>query len=351
LPVDDPGTVRTVGVLRVVDLAAAPEPDAEALLRDSLALCGPRIPPALLDWLLEPECAVPPDAVERACLAHDGSPATVLRIRLLRVRHAARICAAAPHDDAARNVLAGCVTATRGIDMHEDLRRWVERVAAARPPRPELLDALGPNLPLTDDRNAQLHASLRGCFAGLGLASARRLTRLTFSAWTSLRDLSNGTASFELASCSAQAASLRQVFEVLLQDRLLARFLHSPHGGVQHDLLASVRRGEATLGLGRWYGLLFGRHRRQDALATALRRWYAEDGRAARLRRGGLLRDGLAALLEVGLHALPHDEQAAQANAERVLEVVTRVGFDVAAPSAVPQKGAGLVGALCRVQP
>lgn len=350
----DPGTTRTVAVLRSVGAAhASPTPgQPEEVLRSSLALLGPIIPPMLLDSLLARGSRLLPKSVEFVCLQHDRSSATVARLRVLLVRRAAEDYQARPDHDQL-SVLRKRVAQALETPMHGSLHQWAEAVgrAAGVKDLSPLVEALGHNLSLTDPRNGELHERLTQCFnwPRLDSGTQKRLARLSFSAWSTLRDATDGTGAGELVSFSAQAAAFRQMFEVLLERGVLRRFLQAKSSDVRHGLLDAVRDGQATLGLGRWYGLLFATSRHGDALSEAMRQWFQRDRQVADLREHQRLRTGLGDLLQVRLHALPHDEESARATASDLLDTVVRVGFGASSALALPQRGNGLVGQLAKV--
>ena len=350
----DPSTTRSVAVLRSVGAAHAESaPDRpEDLIRSSLPLLGPVIAPMLLDSLLAPDSRLTPKSVEAVCLQHDRSPATVARLRVLLVRRAAQdYLASADHHGLAE--LRGRVDDAVATPMHESLHQWAKAVGRAAGVKnlTPLIDALGHNLPLTDRKNGELHQRLSRCFdwRQLDRGTQKRLSRLSFSAWSTLRDATDGSGAGELVSFSAQAAAFRQVFEVLLERGVLRRFLRASGPEVRHGLLDAVAQGRATLGLGRWYGLLFAPGRRTDALSDAMRGWFFRDHQVAALRDHQRLRTALGDLLQIRLHALPHDEESARATASDVLDTVARVGFGATSSLALPQSGDGLVGLLGRV--
>jgi hypothetical protein len=352
----DPATTRSVAVLRSVGATRSEAPGAQAdeILRASLDLLGPTVPPALLDNLLDPGSRVEPSVVEQVCLRRDASPATVARLRVLLVRRAARDYRSS-NSASDLDALHDRVREAQSTPMHESLLRWVTAVgnAAGRKDLTSLIDALGHNLPLTDLRNKELHEALGRCFEWplLDKRAQQRLARLSFSAWSTLRDAGDGTGAAELVSFSAQAAAFRQVFEELLRCSVLRRFLRVGPVGVRHRLLDAVRRGDATIGIGRWYGLLFASNRFPDELSEAVRAWFHDDRALASLRENQRLRTGLGDLLQVRLHALPHDEESARASAADVLETVARVGFGSPNALALPLRGDGLIGQLCVLPP
>ena len=353
---NDPGTTRTVAVLRSVGACsdASEPPQGEALLRESLTMLGEHVPPALLDALLAPPSLLPPDLVERVFLARGTSPATLSRLRVLLVRRAA-VDLSAGWSPAALATLEHRIEQVQGSHVHVLFSDWAGMVREAARKSDhgkvsKLVAALGPNLPLTDPRNKELHEALKTCFAfrGLEAENQRRLVRLSFSAWSTLRDVQEGAGSAELTSFSAQAAAFRQVFEILLVGGVLKRFLDSTAGQMRTGLLDALRGSRATLGIGRWFGMLF-TDQRPDPLTVAVRDWFQGDEALAPLREHQRLRASLAELLQVRLHALPHDEESARAGAAGVLETVARVGFGAVGLGTVPKKGEGLVGQLCRV--
>ena len=217
--------------------------------------------------------------------------------------------------------------------------------------RSKLIEAVGHNLPLTDPRNGDLHQHLSRCFDWQHLDgdTQRRLARLSFSAWSTLRDATDGTGAGELVAFSAQASAFRQVFEVLLERGLLRRFLLVMGREVRNGLLDAVEQGRATLGIGRWYGLLFASRRTSDGLADAMQVWFQRERQVFALRENQRLRTALGDLLQVRLHALPHDEEAARATASDVLDTVARVGFGASSALDLPKRGDGLVGLLAKV--
>jgi hypothetical protein len=353
---DDPEVQRTVAVLRSVGASCDEGSDvaAEAVIQESFALLGTEVPPALLDSMLAPSSRLPPDVVERLCVRSGLSTGAMARLRVLLVRRAAQDFVAAP-SSAARIALTRRAEQTQATHLHHLLTDWTRRVvdAAVREDRDtvsKLVDALGPNLPLTDPRNKDLHDGISACFKWdqIEFATQRRLARLAFSAWSTLRDVQEGRGSPELTSFSAQAAAFRQVFEILLSGSVLKRFLASPAGSIRHGLLDAVRGGQASIGIGRWYGLLFSADQRPDALTRAAREWFGGDHGMAALREQHRLRLALGELLQVRLHSLPHDESSARTGAFDVLETVARVGFGAARATALPEPGAGLVGLLCQ---
>lgn len=350
----DPGTTRTVAVLRSVGAAHAEQMYArpEDLLRASLVMIGPAIPPMLLDSLLASHSRLAPEAVEHACLGHDRSPATVARLRVLLLRRAAQDHQAKPDGGSLINVQRR-VAEVLDTPMHESLHRWAEAVGrkAGTGELSKLIEAVGHNLALTDPRNGELHQHLSRCFDWQHLDgdTQKRLARLSFSAWSTLRDATDGTGAGELVAFSAQAAAFRQVFEVLLERGLLRRFLRSMGHEVRNGLLDAVEQGKATVGIGRWYGLLFASRRVGDGLADAMQVWFQGDRQVSALRENQRLRTALGDLLQVRLHALPHDEEAARATASDVLDTVARVGFGATNALDLPQRGGGLVGQLAKV--
>ena len=354
LPPSDPGTTRSIAVLRSVGAAYVElTPDRrEDVFRSSLAMLGPIIPPMLLDSMLAPDSRLPPKSAEVVCLDHDSSPATVARLRVLLVRRAAEDYRANPDQDRLAD-LRKRVAEALSTPMHGSLHVWAEAVgkAAGTKNLTPLIDAVGHNLPLTNPRNGELHERLSQCFdwPHLETETRKRLARLSFSAWSTLRDATDGTGAGELVSFSAQASAFRQVFEVLLERAVLRRFLQVVGPEVRHGLLDAVCQGRATLGLGRWYGLLFASRHQTDALSDAVRRWFQRDQGVTELRDHQRLRTGLGDLLQVRLHALPHDEECARASASDVLETVVRVGFGATSALDLPQRGEGLVGHLGRV--
>ncbi len=351
----DAGTTRSVAVLRSVGAAHTESTSQrpEDVLKSSLVLLGPAIPPTLLDRLLSPDSRLPPKSVEAVCLDHDRSPATVTRLRVLLVRRAAQEYCAHP-DQPRLQETQKRVREAMATPMHKRLHCWAEAVgnAAGEKDLTPLIEALGHNLPLTDPRNDELHQRLfQCCFDGphLDHDTRRRLARLSFSAWSTLRDATDGTGAAELVSFSAQAAAFRQVFEVLLERAVLRRFLRANASRVRHGLLDAVSQGRATLGIGRWFELLFASGRRPDDLSEVMRRWFLLDEHVESLREGQRLRTALRDLLQVRLHALPHDEESARATASDVLDTVVRVGFGASSALMVPREGDGLVGQLVRV--
>lgn len=350
----DPGTTRTVAVLRSVGAAHAEQVShrPEDLLRASLVMLGPVIPPMLLDNLLAPRSRLTPAEVERACLAHDRSPATAGRLRVLLLRRAAQ-----DHEENAdaQSLAEVQRRADEVLDtaLHESLRQWAAAVRnrAGKEDLSKLIEAVGHNLALTDPRNGDLHEHLSRCFdwQHLDRDTQRRLARLSFSAWSTLRDATDGTGAGELVAFSAQAAAFRQVFEVLLERGLLRRFLRAMGREVRNGLLDAVEQGKATLGIGRWYGLLFASRRVGDGLADAMQGWFHRDRQVSALRENQRLRTALGDLLQVRLHALPHDEEAARATAGDVLDTVARVGFGASNALDLPKRGDGLVGQLAKV--
>lgn len=379
---DDLTPRRTVGLLRSLaasDRRASVE-DPEDLLRASLELAGPPIPPVLLDHLLEPGCSLAPDVVVRVCLECDPSPETVARLRVLMVRRAARDALDIPSDEAWTE-LSRCVKLAVETPMHQKLLRWVTevgKVAGLHRSREEklkvwssnesqgvpservsreqadetlrnLVEKLGQNLPLTNPRNAELHQALLDCFRCTNLAKSTqlRLARTSFSAWSTLRDAIGNTALAELVSFSAQVAALRQVFEVLLGG-LVRRFCKARPGVCETDLMVGVSQGEVTLSIGRVYGLLFTLDS-NDPLSKPMRDWFESDPHLGRLRADGRLQAGLAELLRVQLHALPQDEESARSGAVDVLDVVARVGFGAMDAASMPKPRGGLVNLLGQV--
>jgi len=350
----DPSTTRTVAVLRSVGAAHAerlPE-RPEDLLRTSLGMLGPVIPPMLLDSLLEPGSRLAPEAVEQACLAHDHSPATLARLRVLLLRRAAQDFQVNGERGALVDVQRRVAEARETL-MHESLRQWADAVGrkAGGGDLSQLIDALGHNLALTDPKNGELHQHLSRCFdwQNLDFNTQKLLARLSFSAWSTLRDATDGSGGGELVSFSAQAAAFRLVFEVMLERGLLRRFHRAMGREVRHGLIDAVTQGKATLGLGRWYGLLFASRRMGDGLADAMQGWFQRDRQVSALRENQRLRTALGDLLQVRLHALPHDEEAARATASDVLDTVARVGFGASSALDLPQRGHGLVGQLVKV--
>ena len=352
---DDPGTKRTVAVLRSVGVGTTHPPvlDAENILHESLNLLGGAIPHALLDLLLDPTSCLAPEVVERVCINHDSSASTLARIRILLVRRAARDILASESPNAF-SVLEKRIEQATSTPMHGLFRKWLVAVRnSMHDPRQlsRLIEAVGPNLPLTDQRNRELHEALIGCFEcrDLDRKTQHRFVRMTFSAWSTLLDIEEGYGSAELTSFSAQAAAFRQVFELLMSQFVLQRFLRSPKGKISTGLLDAVRAGTATLGIGRWYGLLFSSKQGKDRLSRALRDWFKKDPDMARLRKSHHLKSDLSDLLQIRLHALPHDEESARLTSANVLETVARVGFGATGISSLPRRNEGLVGRLCGV--
>ncbi len=350
----DLDTTRVVAILRSVGAAYVPETleGAGDLLRASLNMLGPVIPPLLLDALLAPESRIAPGEVERACLAHEGSPATLGRLRVLLVRRAAQDHQRSDDDESLKNVVRR-VGQLAELPIHPNLRDWAEKLQKVSTTRDwtgldKLVEAVGHNLSLTDPKNGDLHERLSRCFEWKHLESetSRRLARLSFSAWCTLRDATDGTGGGEIVAFSAQAAAFRQVFEVLLERALLRRFLRAPGSNTQHGLLDAVQRRNATIGLGRWYWLLFSSRKGNDGLLEAVQDWFRNDHAVSALRDDTRFKDALGELLRVRLHALPHDEEAARSSASEVLDAVARVGFGASNAFDLPKRGEGLVGQL-----
>ncbi len=350
----DSGTTRTIAVLRAVGAAYSEQlsEPREDLLQASLVILGPSIPPMLLDSLLAPSSRLAPEAVEHACLDHDRSPSTVARLRVLLLRRAAQDHRAKPDGRTLSN-LQRRVAESLDTPMHESLRQWAEAVGrrSETDGLSKLIAAVGYNLPLTDPRNADLHQQLTRCFDRQHDDSEmqRRLARLSFSAWCTLRDATDGSGAGELVAFSVQAAAFRQVFEVLLERALLQRFLGATGREVKNKLLEAIAQGKATLGIGRWYGLLFAARHAGDGLADAMQVWFQRDPQVSALREDQRLRTALGDLLQIRLHALPHDEEAARATASDVLDTVARVGFGASNALDLPKRGDGLVGQLAKV--
>ncbi len=348
----DPDTARSIAVLRAVGAAGATSSvDPEAILRGSLELLGASSPPELLDALLEPESRVAPEVVER--VFQQRNPVSEARLRVLLIRRAARDYQATGSPES-REALRRQTQAATDAKLHDTLQRWVAAVQRAvetdnKLLLEDLIAALGHNLPLTEPANGELHAAIARCFSWPALdvkTQQKPLARLTFSAWSTLRAIAGGSGAGELVSFSAHTAALRQVFEELLAASLLRRFLASGTAR-ESGLLSAVRGGRTAIGIGRWYGLLFASSQSPDTLSQALQEWFTHEPEIASFREHHRLRTGLGELLQVRLHALPHDEESARAGAMDVLETVARVGFGAANAQELPRRGEGLVGLLC----
>ncbi len=352
-------TRRSVTVLRAVGAAHTEDPQqAERYLGESMSILGEGAPSSLLDILLGSGSRLSSEAVEHSWPREATDAAASGRLRALLARRAARDWVAEPSSGQLAE-LERRVEEMLALAMHRQLRRWAEVIrSAARADDGDktlaMIEALGPNLALTNPDNASLYRKLEDCFDARGLSGQTKLVlrRLSFSAWSTLRSVLFGAQPAELVSFSAQAAALRQVFEVLLARALLELFEDSRAAAAvrDHPLLKAVEENSTTIGLGRWFALLFSRQAgRRDRLATALQGWFEDEARVAGLRDGDILRSGLGDLLRVRLNALPHDEQAARAGASELLAVVATVGFGASGPDSLPRPMEGLVGRLNEV--
>lgn len=358
-----PDTRRAISVLRAVDAARggaergdAPAENGDEAARiqqlasslEVLRTAGP-LPDTLLDVLLGPGSPLTVDAV-RACWGASAADAdSAQRISVLEVRRAG-LALLETRDEPARQRVLDALGIARSGPLNPLLARWCDAVQQrlGEPDRlSDVLAALQSNLALASSRNQPLHRACAALYMPLPNAVQKPLARLTFGAWSTLREVALAERPPELVVFSGQFVAFRQVFEVLLDRALMRPFLASGPPIDDNHRVRALRRRETTLGLGTWRSLLFSRRTKGPrSLSHGLRLWFSESARCAQLRKNGLLEQGLNELLRVQLNALPHEETQARTTWREVFTVVCRVGYGVHKLEDLPQSNQGLVGAL-----
>lgn len=327
------------GASRIAQLASA---------LDVLCGAGP-LPDTLLDVLLGPDSPLTVDTVRACWGASAANQDTAQRISVLEVRRAG-LALVQTQDEPTRQWLLNALGSARSAPLNPLLAKWCDAVQhrMGEPDRlSDVLAALQSNLALAASRNRPLHRACRAMYEPLPQAIQKPLARLTFGAWSTLREVAETERPPELVVFSGQFVAFRQVFEVLLDRALMRPFLASGPALDDNHRVRALRERQTTLGLGTWRSMLFSRRSRgPQSLSHALRLWYGGATRCAPLRKNGLLEQGLNELLRVQLNALPHEEAQARTTWREVFAVVCRIGFGVHRVEDLPQPQLGLVGAL-----
>lgn len=350
----DAETERSIAVLAAANAAwtSTKGPEAAAQLDARLAKLPDPLPAMLLDVLLDPAATIGPEQVEAALERRCLSTADRTRLRLLLLRRAALDFEAQPSVEA-KLVLERRAASACHTQMHPNLMKWAQAVlhGAGKKDLLPLLAALGPNLPLADPATHRLFEAVSGYFAQPGLDSVtrRKLSRATFSAWTTLLALEGSTAAPALVSFAGVSGQLRSVAELLLDQSLRFTLAQERPELALVGSLGVASQGAAPLELRAWYGLLFAGVRDDAHEPNDLRRWFAASARLAPLREGERLRHGLSMLLEARLDSLALDESNAAQSTLELWQVVRVACFGVTKSTDLPKPGAGLFGMLLKV--